>query len=150
MIEYSMKALSADELSFKATPVQNPPKDGRFAIKPMFSRRIRQANEDPSIHIVMLECKIEGTEAEPTPYKLLVRFVGVFEVKNIQTDEDKRIFAVNATETMFPYLRAALANLTADALIAPLQLPAVSGATLFPDDRGEKGYTLNFDPKTIN
>ncbi len=149
MIEYSLKALSADELSFKVNPVQIP-QGTKLAIKPFFSRRIRQANENPAIHVVMLECKIEGTEQEPSPYRILCRFVGVFEVKNMNTDEDRRIFAVNATETIFPYLRAAIANLTADALVSPLQLPAVSGATLFPDDRGANQYTLNFDPKTIN
>ena len=149
MIEYTLKGISADELSFKVTPVTGNT-DGKFAIKPFFSRRIRQANENPAIHIVVLECKIEGTEQEPTPYRILARFVGVFEVKNMETDEDRRIFAINATETMFPYLRAALANLTADALVVPLQLPVVSGATLFPDDRGSGQYTLSVDPKIVN
>ena len=149
MIEYTMKGISADELSFKVTPVKGQP-EGQIAIHPQFARRIRQANENPAIHLVMLECKIEGTEKEPLPYRVLVRFVGVFEVKNVQTDEDRRIFAINATETMFPYLRAALASLTADALVMPLQLPAVSGATIFPEDRGAAGYTLSVDPKVVN
>lgn len=149
MIQYSMKALSADELSFKVNPVKAAP-DTRFEIKPFFSRQIRQANENPKINIVILECKIEGTEEAPKPFNLLARFVGVFEVNNMETEEDKRIFAINATETMFPYLRAAVTNLTADALINPLTLPVVSGATLFPDDRGPNQYTLNFDPKVLN
>ena len=68
----------------------------------------------------------------------------------LTTDDDKRTFAINATETMFPYLRAAVTNLTADALINPLTLPVVSGATIFPDDRGPDKYTLSFDPKVIN
>ena len=84
------------------------------------------------------------------PFNLLARFVGVFEVQNMNTDEDRRFFAINATETMFPFLRAAVANLTADALINPLTLPVVSGATLFPDDRGGAQYTLNLDPKVVN
>ncbi len=149
MIQYSMKALTADELSFKVNPIQAAP-NAKFEIKPYFSRQIRQANENPKINIVILECKIESTEESPKPFNLLARFVGVFEVENMATDEDKRTFAVNATETMFPYLRAAITNLTADALINPLTLPAVSGATIFPDDRGSKQYTLNFDPKTVN
>ena len=51
---------------------------------------------------------------------------------------------------MFPYLRAAVTNLTADALINPLTLPVVPGSTLFPEDRGPNHYTLNFDPKVVN
>lgn len=149
MIQYSLKALSADELSFKVNPIKATP-DTKFEIKPLFSRQIRQANEDNKIHLVVLECKIESTEEAPKPFNLHVRFVGVFEVNNMTSDEDRRIFAINATETMFPYLRAAITNLTADALINPLTLPVISGATLFPEDRGQNQYTLNFDPTVLN
>ena len=149
MIEYSLKALTADELSFKVNPIKANP-DTKFEIKPVFTRQIRQANENPKMNIVILECKIESTEESPKPFNLHTRFVGVFEVNNMETDEDKRTFAINATETMFPYLRAAVTNLTADALINPLTLPVVPGSTLFPEDRGPNRYTLNFDPKVVN
>ncbi len=149
MIKYSLKALTADELSFKVNPMKVTP-DTKFEIKPFFSRQIRQANENPKISIVILECKIESTKESPKPFNLLARFVGVFEVENMETAEDKRIFAINATETMFPYLRACVTNLTADALVNPLTLPVVPGATLFPDDRGPNQYTLNFDPTILN
>ena len=149
MITYSLKALTADELSFKVNPLKASP-DTKFEIKPFFSRQIRQANENPKINIVMLECKIESTEESPKPFNITARMIGVFEVQNMETDEDKRIFAVNATETIFPYLRSAITNLTAVALINPLTLPVVTGSTLFPEDRGANQYTLNFDPKVLN
>ena len=149
MIEYSLKALTADELSFKVNPIKAAP-DTKFEIKPMFTRQIRQANENNKVNIVILECKIESTEESPKPYNLKARIGGEFEVNNMTTDEDKRTFAINATETMFPYLRAAVTNLTADALINPLTLPVVPGSTLFPEDRGPNHYTLNFDPKVVN
>lgn len=149
MIKYSLKALTADELSFKVNPLKVTP-DTKFEIKPFFSRQIRQANENSKINIVILECKIESTEESPKPFNLLARFVGIFEVEDMKTDEDKRIFAINATETMFPYLRASITNLTADALVNPLTLPVVPGATLFPEDRGANQYTLNFDPTILN
>lgn len=149
MIQYSLKGITADELSFKVNPINLKP-DTKIEIKPMFRRQIRPANENPKINIVVLECKIESSEKEPKPFNLLARFVGIFEVENMNSEEDKRVFAINATETMFPYLRAAVTNLTADALINPLTLPVVSGATIFPDDRGPEKYTLSFDPKVVN
>lgn len=149
MIQYSLKGITAEELSFKVNPVKAAP-DTKFEIKPMFARQIRQANENPKINVVILECKIESTEEVPKPFNLKARLVGVFEVTNMTTDEDKRIFAINATETMFPYLRSAVANLTADAFINPLTLPIIPGATLFPEDRGPNQYTLNFDPTVLN
>ncbi len=148
MIDYTLKALTADELSFKVNPIKVAP-DTKFEIKPFFSRRIQSAKENPKINIVILECKIESTAESPKPFNLIARFVGVFEVNNMNTNEDRRMFAINATETMFPYLRASVSNLTSAALINPLNLPVVSGATLFPDDRQEQ-YTINFDPKTVN
>ena len=148
MISYSIKMLRADELYFKVNPIK--PDQKQFEMKPAFTRQIRPANEDPKIHIVILECKIEGKDDAPTPFDLRCRFVGIFEVKDLVSEEDKRIFAINATETMFPYLRAAITNVTADALVAPFNLPIVSGATLFPEDRGNDQYTLNFDPKVVN
>ena len=51
MIKYSLKALTADELSFKVNPIKATP-ETKFEIKPFFSRQIRQANENyqKSIH----------------------------------------------------------------------------------------------------
>ncbi len=149
MIDYSMKALNADELTFKVNHIQIAPNE-RFEIKPFFSRRIQTSKEDPKINLVILECKIESTKEEPKPFDIVARLVGVFEVNNMNTDEDRRIFAINATETMFPYLRAAVTNMTCAALVnPPLYLPVISGATLFPDDRKGK-YTINFDSDTVN
>ena len=142
MIDYTLKGLTADELYFKVNPIKATA-ETKFEIKPLFSRQIRQANENP-------ECKIETKEDEPKPFNLTVRLMGVFEVKNMNNDDDRRIFAINATETMFPYLRAAVTNLTADALVNPLTLPVVPGSTLFPEDRGTTGYTLNIDPNSLN
>ena len=149
MIEYSMKNLSVDELSLKMNHIKAEP-NTRFEIKPLFSRRIQGVNENPLIHIVTLDCKVESTEENPKPFNLLVRLVAVFEVKNMVNDEDRRFFAVNATETMFPYLRAAITNVTADAFLPPIMLPVISGGTLFPEDRGPASYTISFDPKTVN
>ena len=149
MIDYTLKGLTPDELYLKVNPIKATA-ETKFEIKPLFSRQIRQANENPEINVVMLECKIETKEDEPKPFNLTVRLMGVFEVKNMNNDDDRRIFAINATETMFPYLRAAVTNLTADALVNPLTLPVVPGSTLFPEDRGTTGYTLNIDPNSLN
>ena len=147
MIDYTMRGLTADELSFKVNPMQIAP-DTKFEIKPFFSRRIQTAKENPKINIVVLECKIESTQEQPKPFNLVVRLVGVFEVNNMVTDEDKRTFALNATETMYPYLRTTVTSLTSASFINPLNLPVISGATLFPEDRASE--PAGFDPKEVN
>ncbi len=147
MIAYTLRGLTADELHFKVNPMQVAP-DTKFEIKPFFSRRIQTAKENPKINIVILECKIETTEEQPKPFNLVVRLVGIFEVNDMNTDEDRRIFALNATETMYPYLRSTVTSLTAASFINPLNLPVISGATLFPEDRAAEG--ISFDPKNVN
>ncbi|MBR7186062.1 MAG: protein-export chaperone SecB [Clostridia bacterium] len=149
MIDYTLRGLTADELSFKVNPMKVAP-DTKFEIKPFFSRRIQTAKENPKINVVILECKIETSEEAPKPFNMVVRLVGVFEVNNMETAEDRRIFALNATETMYPYLRATVSSLTTASFIAPLNLPVISGATLFPEDRSAEGFNVNFDPKNVN
>ena len=146
---FSLKGIRADEMRFALSGARIT-KDMKFDLKPSFSRQVRKTVGNEKMFFVSLEVKIESSEESPKPFNLKARFVGVFEVNNMTTDEDKRTFAINATETMFPYLRAAVTNLTADALINPLTLPVVPGSTLFPEDRGPNHYTLNFDPKVVN
>jgi len=155
MINFSLKGVTAEELSFKVNRVkiENP----RFEIKPSFARQIRKANENENIYVVALSCKIESTDEEPKPFNILVNYLGIFETDGITTDEDRRLFAIKATEILFPFLRAGVANLTATAMINPLMLPIVPGDILFPDDRpvqpeGNTGkqYTLSFDENLLN
>lgn len=155
MINFSLKGVTAEELSFKVNKVkiENP----RFEIKPSFSRQIRRANDNANIYVVSLSCKIEGTEAEPKPFDISVNYLGIFETDGINTDEERKLFAIKATEIMFPFLRAGVANLTSTAMINPLMLPVIPGDILFPDDRpaqpeGNTGkqYTLSFDESLLN
>ncbi len=149
MIQYKLLQINAEELDFKLTPIKAAP-NTQVKIPFRFGRMFRQAQNNPKINLVALECNIEGTEENPSPFTLHVRMVGAFEVENMNTDEDRRVFGMNATETVFPYLRAAITSLTATALITPLVPPVVPAIAIFPEDRGGGNYTINFDPKTIN
>jgi preprotein translocase subunit SecB len=63
--------------------------------------------------------------------------VGVFEAEDIQDELDSRDLVINMTEIVYPYLRAAVSSLTANAFINPLMLPVIPAGTMFPEDRGE-------------
>lgn len=156
MINFSLKGVTAEELSFKVNNVkiENP----RFEIKPAFSRQVRRATNDSSnIYVVALSCKIESTEAEPKPFNVSVNYIGIFETDGINSDEERKLFAIKATEILLPFVRAGVANLTSTAMINPLMLPVIPGDILFPDDRpaqpeGNTGkqYTLSFDESLLN
>ena len=93
--------------------------------------------------------KVESTEAEPKPFNLKARLVGIFEAEDVNTDEDRQVLAISTTEIVYPYLRAVVSSLTANAFINPLILPVIPAGTMFPEDRGEK--SASFDtPDVLN
>ena len=67
----------------------------------------------------------ESTEAEPKPFNLKARLVGIFEAEDVNTDEDRQVLAISTTEIVYPYLRAVVSSLTANAFINPLILPVI-------------------------
>lgn len=118
-ISLNLRGIRAEELSFKQNNVKIP-KDAKLDLKPSFSRRVRKTPDNEKLHFVTLEVKIESSETSPKPFDLKVCLTGVFNVQ--------------AVAILYPYLRAAVTNLTGAAFVAPLVLPVVGGA-LFPEDR---------------
>ena len=112
-------------------------KDTKFEIKPQFSRTVRRVQENDKLWFLTLEVKVESTEDAPKPFNLKARLVGVFEAEDLQDDLDRRDLVINMTEIVYPYLRAAVSSLTANAFINPMMLPVIPAGTMFPEDRGE-------------
>ena len=144
-MKYDFKGITTEELSYKINRVQIAPNQ-RLDIKPQFARQVRKPNDNKKLVFVSLAVKIESTEAEPKPFDLNVSLVGVFELAvETYTAEEERAFVIEATSLMFPYLRTAVSNLTAQAFIAPLVLPALTGP-IFPEDRD----VYAFAPGVVN
>ena len=136
-MKYALRGITAEELTYTINRIKMD-KNTRFDIKPQFSRTIRNVKENEKLHFVTLEVKIESTEQDPKPFNLKVRLVGVFEAEDVVTEEDKQVLAISMTEVVYPYLRAAVSNLTANAFINPMMLPVIPAGTMFPEDRGEE------------
>ncbi|MGN1060412.1 MAG: protein-export chaperone SecB [Candidatus Coproplasma sp.] len=133
-MKYDFKLISMEELSFKLNRVQLAPNQ-RLDVKPQFARQVRKANDNKKLIFIALSVKIESTEAEPKPFDLNVGLVGMYELETeTYTAEEERAFVIEATSQLYPYLRAAVTNLTAQAYITPLNLPVINGP-IFPEDR---------------
>jgi preprotein translocase subunit SecB len=113
----------------------------RLDIRPQFSRQVRKANDNPKLMFIALSVKVESTEAEPKPFDLNVGIVGVFELAEEVDAQTERDFVIQATTTLYPYLRAMVTNLTAQAYISPLNLPLINGP-LFPEDRDVYAFSV--------
>lgn len=133
-MKYEFKGISVEELSFKLNRVQLAPNQ-RLDIKPQFSRQVRKANENKKLIFIALSVKVESTEEEPKPFNITAGLVGIFELESEEyTQQEERSFVIEATRSLYPYLRAAVTNLTAQAYITPLNLPILNGP-IFPEDR---------------
>lgn len=140
-MKIDFKGVTAEELSFKLNRVRINP-DGRLDIKPQFSRQVRKVNNNEKLNFVALSVKVESTEQDPKPFNLLVTVVGIFEVEDMKNESEERGFVVEATKMIYPYLRATVTTLTANAFVAPLNLPVISGP-LFPEDRDRFAFTVD-------
>lgn len=133
-MRYDFKGITTEELSFKLNRVQIEPNQ-RVDIKPQFARQVRKPNDNRKLVFISLAVKVESKADEPKPFNLDVNLVGVFELeKEDYTAQEERAFVIDATQLLYPYLRAAVTNLTAQAYISPLNLPAITGP-IFPEDR---------------
>lgn len=133
-MRYDFKGITTEELSYKLNRVQIAPNQ-RLDIKPQFARQVRKPNDNKKLVFISLAVKIESTEQEPKPFNLDVNLVGVYELeKEDYTSQEERAFVIEATQQLYPYLRAAVTNLTAQAYVSPLNLPVINGP-IFPEDR---------------
>ena len=141
-MKYALRQILAEELSFSLNRIKLE-KDAKIEIKPQFSRTVRRANENDKIWFLSLDVKVTSTESEPKPFNLNARLVGIFEAEEIESDLDRQDLVINMTEIVYPYLRAAVSALTANAFINPMVLPVIPAGTMFPEDRGEAPNNLN-------
>ena len=138
-MKFDFKGITAEELSFKLNHVKLEP-DTKLDIKPQFSRQVRKVNGNEKVNFIVLSVKIASTEKEPKPFDINVTLVGIFEVETANESEE-RSFVIEGTKLIYPYLRSAVTNLTANAYIAPLNLPVITGP-IFPEDRDVYAFSV--------
>lgn len=138
-MKFTFKGITAEELSFKLNHVKLAP-DTKLDIKPQFSRQVRKVNGNEKVNFIVLSVKIASTEAEPKPFDINVSLVGIFEAE-VANESEERSFVIEGTKLIYPYLRSAVTNLTANAYIAPLNLPVLSGP-IFPEDRDVYAFSV--------
>ena len=133
-MKYALRGITAEELNYSINRIKVD-QNTKIEIKPQFSRTVRRVQENDKVWFVSLEVKVESSENEPKPFNLKVRLVGMFEAEDIQDELDRRDLVINMTEIVYPYLRAAVSAVTANAFINPMMLPVIPAGTMFPEDR---------------
>ena len=145
MMKYDFKGITCEQLSFKLNRVKLEPNQ-RLDIKPQFSRQVRKANENNKLMFINLKVAVLSTEAEPKPFDIEVSIVGIYELAETPNAQQERDFVIEATGMLYPYLRAMVTNLTAQAYIQPLNLPVINGP-IFPEDRDVYAFSVGGEDK---
>lgn len=107
-----------NEVAFKANPL--PQGVTNFTIKPNIRMDIKKEARTLSLSITVA---VKGTETEPTPFDLNVRLTGNFAILDPAASVDE--IRIEASKTLYPYMRAYVATITANANIAPYSLPII-------------------------
>lgn len=135
MVNFKMLGMHCEDMRFRLNVLKAEPQT-KFEIKPEFNRQLKKIKEMPKRRIIELTVKMISTESDPKPFDIAIRLVAVFELEDeLWLVEDEREFITAATRATFPYLRSAITNLTAAAMINPLILPPLDGGTLFPEEK---------------
>ena len=141
MMKYDFKGITCEQLSFKLNRVKLEPNQ-RLDIKPQFSRQVRKANENNKLMFINLKVAVLSTEAEPKPFDIEVSIVGIYELAETPNAQQERDFVIEATGMLYPYLRAMVTNLTAQAYIQPLNLPVINGP-IVPEARDTYAFSVS-------
>lgn len=133
MVKYKLLGMHCEDMRFRLNVVKAEPQT-KFEITPEFNRQIKKSKEMPKRRIIEITVKMVGTEKNPMPFDIGIRMTAMFDLEEeIWLAEDEKEFFDDATRMVFPYLRCALTNLTAAAMINPIVFPPIDGVALFKD-----------------
>ncbi len=107
-----------NESHFKANPL--PQGVTNFTIKPNIRMDIKKEARTLSLSV---NVSVKGTETEPVPFDLDVRLTGNFAILSPAASVDE--LRIEASKTLYPYMRAYVATITANANIVPYSLPVI-------------------------
>ena len=128
MYQLTKTSFVTDELTIKNNKIRN----GNFKLLPELKRETGKLNEN--VYFTRLILDIKSTQLNPFPVDVHIKFLGIFEFKDI--DNEGNIFAflkIRAVEIMYPYLRSMLSNLSVTAMLPPIMLPVVDVTKIFPE-----------------
>lgn len=111
-----------DDIKFKINKASN---EQQIPLKLAFNNNI---STDNKFWFVTLSVNVfeENFDDLKNPFFLTLAVTGRFTIDNCSDAERTQILRVNATEILFPYLRAAVTNITSTANIKPLILPVIN------------------------
>jgi len=111
-------------------------------------KKFNYNEENPNKFIVELKITLGDDAPKSTsPFYLMVELSGEFEVVESEIDKVKQFAEINSVSILFPYARALITNITANANIPPVVLPPMNIAGMMgnkneEDEDNKKGNKI--------
>lgn len=123
-IKSSLKFLgySISSLDFKRNDTFEP---HTVEIKFDITRQVHFSGTD-SARVALDLVVFPDAETNGYPFTMRMTLVGDFKVDNYDPSKDASLFEINAVSILFPYIRALVTTITANANVPPLILPPVN------------------------
>lgn len=127
-----------NEIEFKFNGAIQP--GTQFHITPKIESKLGQNKNDLFVN---LSVRINEDISSPVPFNLNVVMFGHFVAEK---EAEQKVYAEEAIETLYPFLRAAVSSFTANCNIPPYVLPLINSAVSSKDKNGDK----NDDKENLN
>lgn len=102
----------------------------KFKIAPTFYWQRGIPEDDQSIHVTKLGCKIFDN-IDDAPFSIDVEVLGVFEITDGEGKDS--LIKYNTLAVLFPYLRASISQLLSLSQVKPIDLPLINVIQLVDD-----------------
>lgn len=104
--------------------------EGEYTLDPKLTRDVGKQEEN--CYFTKLTLKIKNTEENPFPVDLEVSLSAVFELKNVEDENNVFDFLKKqGVHILYPYIRSTVSTLTTTAMVQPVILPVVNAFALF-------------------
>ena len=119
-----------DQIDFKFNSLVKP--GTQFKINPKIECKVGRKDK---VLLVNLSARVNEDISSPVPFNLNVAMFATFTIKN---EASQNVYASEAMEVAYPFLRAAIASITANCNIPAYVLPFIGGQTTANEQDGNK------------
>lgn len=100
----------------------------KFQIRPKIE--CKMGRKDKTM-IVNLSVRINEDISSPVPFNLSASMFGTFAV---ESEQEQKVYIAEAIDCLYPFLRAAIASITANCNIPAYVLPVINGSAVAEGD----------------
>ncbi|MDY4187344.1 MAG: protein-export chaperone SecB [Candidatus Borkfalkiaceae bacterium] len=131
----SLVYFRVNEIEFKFNESIQP--NSQFQIKPKIECKIAKKEDNVFVNLVL---KINEDISSPVPFDLKVALAGTFKIKEgfVWDENDQKAVLSEAFVVLYPYLRAAVSQITLNCNIPAYILPSVVPEQLTENEQVDK------------